>query len=159
VIAAVAARLALAAVLLAAAPTQARAEVELANGWMRPAYAGQPSAAVYVDIRAEQPVRLVGANVALAKRVELVLVEPPSNDPATHRVVAELPVAVGRETRLALGGSHLRLLDVVRDVPPGERWPLELLFVDASGRRFSATTEVLVRGLMARRPVDAAPGN
>ncbi len=151
--------LALAAVLLAAAPTQARAEVELASAWMRPAYAGQPSAAVYVDIRAERPARLVGANVALAKLVELVLVEPPSNDPATHRVVAELPVAGGRETRLALGGSHLRLLEVTRDVQPGERWPLELLFVDASGRRFSATTEVLVRGLMARRPEEAASGN
>lgn len=156
-IAAVAAPLALAAVLLAAAPAQARAEVELVNGWMRPAYAGQPRAAVYVDIRSAQPLKLVGAATPLAGRVELVLVDPPSPDPATHRVVEELPVAGGRETRLALGGSHIRLVDIVRDLPPSERWPLELAFVDAAGKRLSVTAEVLVRGLMPPRPEAEAP--
>jgi len=153
----IAAPLVLAAVLLAAAPTRAQAEVELANGWMRPAYAGQPRAAVYVDIRSAQPLKLVGAATPLARRVELVLVDPPSPDPATHRVVPELPVAGGRETRLALGGSHVRLVDIVRDVPPGERWPLELAFVDAAGNRVSVTAEVLVRGLMPPRPEEGAP--
>lgn len=153
----VAAPLAFAAVVIAAAPAQA--EVDLANGWMRPAYGGQPRAAVYVDIRSAHPAKLVGATSQLARQVELVLVDPPNSDPATHRVVDELPVAGGRETRLAMGGSHIRLVDIVRDVRPGERWPLELAFVDASGKRFSATTEVLVRGLMARRPEGTAPGN
>jgi copper(I)-binding protein len=147
--------LALVAVLVAA-PT-ARAEVSLANAWMRPAYAGQPSAQVYVDVRSERPLKLVAASAPVARRAELVLVDPPSNDPATHRAVAELPVAGGGETRLALGGSHVRLVEVSRDVWPGERWPLELAFVDAEGKRVTATAEVLVRGLMARRPEDASP--
>jgi hypothetical protein len=141
---------ALAAVLVAVPAV--RAEVALTNAWMRPAYAGQTSAQVYVDVRAERPLRLVAASAPVARRAELVLVDPPSNDPTTHRVVAELPVAGGGETRLALGGSHVRLVEVSRDVWPGESWPLELAFVDAAGKRVTANAEVLVRGLMARRP-------
>jgi copper(I)-binding protein len=147
--------LALATALAATAPAHAQ-EVELANAWMRPAYAGQPQAAVYVDIRAKRPLRLVGASTVIAKRAALVLVDPPDPDPAAHRVVAELPVAADRETRLALGSSHIRLVDVVRDLQPGEQIALELAFVDAAGKRQSIATSVLVRGLMIHRP-EAAP--
>lgn len=140
------------------AAAAAHAQVVLDNAWMRPAYAGQPEAAVYVDIRSGQPLRLVAASSPAAERAELVLVEPPGADASKHRVVAEIPVAGGAETRLAYLGSHVRLLSVRRDVLPGEHVPLELAFVDASGTRRTATVAVLVRGLVARKPeAEAAP--
>jgi copper(I)-binding protein len=143
------AALALARVL--ADPAHAQGDVLLENAWMRPAPQGQAQAAAYVDIRAAKPLKLVGASSPAAGRAELVLVDPPDPDPATHRVVGELPIT-GNRLRLALGGSHVRLIDVAHDLRPGERVPLELAFVDASGRRSTATTEILVRGLMIHSP-------
>lgn len=144
------ASLVLAAALTAAA--NAQGDVKLDNAWMRPAYAGQPHAAVYVDIRAPEPLRLVGASSPVANRAELVRVEPPSPDPAQHRVVPDFAIAGGGETRLAYLGNHIRLVDVRREVAPNERVPVELVFVDAAGKRRMVAMDVLVRGLTARRP-------
>jgi copper(I)-binding protein len=143
------------AVTLAAAP--AGAGVALENAWMRPAHAGQPQAQVFVDLRSAEPAKLVGASMKVAKRAELVLVPAPDADASTHRVVAEIPLAANVATRLALGGSHVRLVDMAQDVHPGERHVLELAFVDASGRRTTATVDVLVRGLTLRRPSSDDP--
>jgi copper(I)-binding protein len=141
---------ALGALLALAVP--ARAGVALADAWMRPAYAGQPEAAVYVDIRSTEPVALVGATMRVARRAVLVLVPAPNAAASTHRVVERLPVAANAPLRLALGGSHVRLIEVTHDVRPGERHALELAFVDAAGRRTTASVDVLVRGLAVRRP-------
>jgi periplasmic copper chaperone A len=131
------------------------AEVKLENGWLRPAYAGQPAAMVYVDIESTEALKLVDAKSPVAKGAQLVLVDPPSEQPDKHKVVRELPVAANRSTRLAYLGSHVRLLDIQHDLVPGTKVPLELTFVDAKGTRRSVSTEALVRGIAARRP-DAA---
>jgi copper(I)-binding protein len=128
------------------------AGVTLDGAWMRPAHEGQASAEVYVDIRATGALTLVGASMPVARRAELVLAAAPDAPAATQRVVAALPIAADARTRLALGGSHVRLLEVTRDVLPGERLPLELAFVDASGKRSTAVVDVLVRGVLPRRP-------
>ncbi|GIK87301.1 MAG: hypothetical protein BroJett026_27820 [Betaproteobacteria bacterium] len=135
---------------VAVLPAPASAQATLANAWMRPAYAGQRQAQVYVDVRAAAPLRLVGAASPVAKSAELVRGDPSAD--AAPRVVAELPIAGGGETRLAYLGSHVRLLEVVRDLAGGDRAPLALVFVDGSGERIVASTEIVVRGLMPRRP-------
>ena len=133
----------------------ARAEVTLANAWLRPAAAGAEAALVYVDIRATDALDLVGARSPFARGAELVLVDPPDPDPTARRVVAKIPVAAGGETRLAYLGSHVRLTGVTRDLVPGMRVPVELTFADAQGNRRTATADALVRGIVPRRPADA----
>jgi copper(I)-binding protein len=132
----------------------ATAEITLENAWMRPAYAGQAQASVYVDIRSTEALKLIGASSSAAKRTELVLVDPPGNDPTKHKVVASLPVAANAPTRLAYLGNHVRLIELTRDVVPGEPVGLELVFVDAKGMRHRAATEARVRGIVARQPED-----
>jgi copper(I)-binding protein len=139
-----------------AAGTAAAADVKLDNAWMRPAYAGQAQAMVYVDIRASEPLRLVAARSPAAKRAELVVVDPPGAPPDQHRVVPELPVSGSGVTRLAYLGSHVRLLDVGEDLYAGRSLVLELEFVDARGKRHRASTEAVVRGIAARRPEEAS---
>ena len=136
----------------------ATAEVKLENGWLRPAYAGQPAAMVYVDIESTEALKLVGAKSPVAKDAQLVLVEPPGAAPDKHKVVKELPVAANRPTRLAYLGSHVLLLDIQQDLLPGAKIPLELTFVDARGARRSVTTEAVIRGIAARRPEGAETG-
>ena len=142
----------LAACALGAAASAARADVTLANAWMRPAAAGQKEAQVYVDIRANEPLKLVAAKSPIAKGAELVLLDPPQPDTGTLRVVREIAVAPNQETRLAYPGSHVRLVDLTRAASPSEQVPIELTFVDAAGKQRVVRTEALVRGLVARRP-------
>ena len=147
---------ALSTISLAAAAQAAAAGIELRNAWMRPAYAGQPQAMVYVDIRANEPLRLVAAKSPAAKEAELVLVDPPGAPPEQHRVVPELPIAANAVTRLPYLGSHVRLLGVGQDLYAGLSIDLELTFVDAGGKRQVAATTAVVRGVAACRPDDAA---
>jgi copper(I)-binding protein len=136
----------------------AAAEVRLENGWLRPAYAGQLAAMVYVDIESTEALKLVDAKSPVAKSAQLVLVDPPGAEADKHKIVKELPVAANQPTRLAYLGSHVRLLGVQQDLVPGATIPLELTFVDAKGKRQSVSTQALVRGIAARRAEpDPAP--
>jgi copper(I)-binding protein len=144
-----------AAVLAASIAT---AEVKLENGWLRPAYAGQPAARVYVDIESTEALKLVGAKSPVAKGAQLVLVDPPGAEPDKHQVVKELPVAANRSTRLAYLGSHVLLLGIQQDLLPGSKIPLELTFVDAKGARRSVSTEAVIRGIAAKRPEGTEAG-
>lgn len=145
-------RRALLAAALALAASTARADVTLDNGWLRPAYAGQPAALVYVDIKATQPLKLVGASSPAANGAELILVEPPGAAPTAHKAVRELSIAANKPLRLAYLGSHIRLTGIRQDLKPGDAIPLTLTFAAASGKRVTAMTEARVRGISARRP-------
>lgn len=138
--------LALAAVALAA-PVAARAETTIANAWMRPAAAGAASADAYADVRVDAAATLVAVRTPVARRVDLVLHDP--RDPASvPRVVDKVALPPG-ETRFALKGSVLRLVDVKDAIAPGEPVPLRFEFVDASGKAYAVEAKVQVRGLVA----------
>ena len=128
------------------------ADVKLDNGWLRPAYAGQATAMVYVDIESTRALKLVGARSPVARDAELVLVAPAGADPAAHKVVRELPVPANQTTRLAYLGSHVRLLEIRQELKPGDAVPITLTFVDGKGKRETRTTEAKVRGISARKP-------
>jgi periplasmic copper chaperone A len=134
----------------------AAAEVTLRDAWMRPAPAGAEAARAYVDIVSTSPLTLVGAGTPVARRVEIVVVGR-IDEPTTERVVASLPVPEGTPTRLAYRGNHLRLVNVDRDLANGTPVPLTLRFKDAKGRPVTATTNVVVRGLLM--PQQSAPAS
>lgn len=140
------------AVAAAVTACSAAAEVKLENAWLRPAYAGQPAAMVYVDIASSQPLTLVAAKSPAAKRAELVLVDPPGAPPEQHKVVKVLPVPAAKVTRLAYLGTHVRLVDIQNDLRPGDSVALELSFVSTHGTRSSVTTSATVRGIAPRPP-------
>ena len=146
--------------LVAAALTAslAHADVKLENGWLRPAYAGQPAAMLYVDIQSTEALELVAAKSPVAKGAQLVLVDPPGAEPDKHKVVKTLPVAANQATRLAYLGSHVRLLDIQQDLQPGAKILLELTFVDSKGTRRTVSTDALIRGIAARRLEGTEPG-
>jgi copper(I)-binding protein len=129
----------------------ASAEVKLQNAWLRPAAAGQASAMVYVDIESGEALKLVGARSPVAKRAQLVIVDPPGPE-APQKVVDEIAVSANVPRRLAYLGSHVRLVDIQKDLVPGVRVPLELEFVDAKGKRIAAAVEADVRGITVRVP-------
>ena len=129
------------------AASVARAETTIANAWMRPAPAGAASADAYADVRVDAPATLVAVRTPAARRVDIVVHDP--RDPASvPHVVDRLALNAG-ETRFALKGSVLRLVDVKSAIVPGEPMPLRFEFVDASGKASSVEAKVQVRGLVA----------
>ena len=142
--------LALALATLAGTAGAAKAAPQIANAWMRPAAAGSASADAYADVRADAPFALVAVHTPVARSVEIVVHDP--KDPASKpHVVERLAIPVG-ETRFALKGSVLRLVDVTSAVAPGKPVPLAFEFVDATGGRVVVESQVEVRGIVAAQP-------
>ena len=135
------------ALVSCAAVANAAETVTLKGAWMRPAPAGAQPARAYVDIESTANLKLVGAATPVATRVQLVHVGK-IDDPASEVVVLEMEVPAGTTTRLAYRGDHLRLTGIRSDVANGDPVPLTLTFRDATGKRFVATTNIVVRGLL-----------
>jgi copper(I)-binding protein len=142
------------AIALVAFAASAHADVALLNAWMRPAPAGAQAARVYVDIKSDRSLDLVGARTPVAKSVAIVHVGR-IGDESTEKVVKTFAVLGGTTTRLAYLGDHLRLVGVTRDVGNGDPVPLTLVFKEAGGKTVEASTQVTVRGLLL--PQQMAP--
>jgi copper(I)-binding protein len=148
--------------LLASAADTPAGGVTLKIGWMRPAAAGMAEAKVYVDITSETDLVLVGATTPVARKVELVDVTS-KGEQSEAKVVASMPVPGGKTTRLAYLGSHLRLVDINKDLANGNAVPITLAFKSPEGKQVSAQFDARVRGLLLPQQMpalvkqDAAP--
>ena len=143
----------LASVCAAAADTPS-AGVTLKTAWLRPAAAGMTEAKVYVDIVSETDLVLVGATTPVARKVELVDV-PAKGEQSDAKVVASMSIPGGKTTRLAYLGSHLRLVDINKDLANGSAVPITLAFKAPDGKEVTATFDATVRGLLLPQQMPA----
>jgi hypothetical protein len=140
--------------LCASAADAPAGSVTLKTGWLRPVAAGMAEAKVYVDITSETDLVLVGATTPVARKVELVDVTT-QGEQSQAKVVAAIPVPGGTTTRLAYLGSHLRLVDVNKDLANGNAVPITLEFKSADGRQMTAQFDARVRGLLLPQQMPA----
>jgi len=136
----------LASVCAVAADTPS-GSVTLKTAWLRPAATGMAEAKVYVDIVSETDLVLVGATTPVARKVELVDVTTKDGQ-YEAKVVSSMSVPGGKTTRLAYLGSHLRLVDVNKDLANGNAVPITLAFKKPDGKEVTATFDASVRGLL-----------
>jgi copper(I)-binding protein len=140
--------------LVASAADAPAGGVTLKTGWLRPVAAGMAEAKVYVDITSETDLVLVGATTPVARKVELVDVTT-KGEKTEAKVVASMPVPAGRTTRLAYLGSHLRLVDVNKDLANGNAVPVTLAFKSPDGKQVTAQFDARVRGLLLPQQMPA----
>lgn len=134
------------------------ADITLSNPWMRPTRAGTPTAAVYVDVKTDVPLRLVGASSPVAKLAGIRLVRQNPDGSTTETPVKEFDIPGGGVTRFALNGNHIELREIQQDLHPGANVPLTLEFVEPKGdAKHSIEIGVLVRGVILPPPIE--PGN
>ena len=144
-------RRALAAACALALTVDASAAPQIRNAWMRPAAAGA-SADAYADVVTERPLTLSRVRTPVARAVEIVLLDP--RDPlATPKVVDKLDLKAG-ETRFALKGSVLRLVDLRSTITIERPVPLAFEFVDDAGQKSVVEILVQVRGLLPPKPAN-----
>ena len=106
--------------------------MQVRHPWARATPPGATVAVVYMELRnnGREPDRLLSASTPLARRVEPHITEH-AGEVAKMRALRTFEVP-GRE-RLALepNGAHLMLIDVVRPLTKGERFPLTVRFEKA----------------------------
>jgi copper(I)-binding protein len=146
---------AVALALAALAAPAAAVDIQLRNAWARPMAKGYPVARVYVDIRSDTALKLVGAASPASRSVALVSAGIKA-DGRDEKPVEVTEIEVGRETRLALHGDYLELREVLDDKMTGATIPLRLEFVDGDGSHYAAETTAVVRGIALQPPPEPA---
>ncbi|HXF44906.1 MAG TPA: copper chaperone PCu(A)C, partial [Burkholderiaceae bacterium] len=130
--------------LYAAAP--AWAQVEVAEPWVRGTVARQKGTGAFMRLTAAQDARLVAVRSPVAGVVEIHEMALVDNV-MRMRAVAAVDLPAGRAVELKPGGYHVMLMDLNRQLKPGETVPLTLVFESRDGKRHEVQVEAPVRPL------------
>lgn len=134
------------AALLLAAASAASAQVEVAEPWVRGTVARQKGTGAFMRLTAAQDARLVAVRspvAGVAEIHEMALVD----NVMRMRAVAAVDLPAGRTVELRPGGYHVMLMDLNRQLKPGETVPLTLVFESGDGKRHEVQVEAPVRPL------------
>jgi hypothetical protein len=124
---------AIALCFVALASAAAQAQVTVDHAWARATVPGQKVAGVYLEIRAEEPAKLVGVRSTAAGSAQI---HSMSNEGGVMKMrrLEQLDLPAGQTVRLAPGGNHIMLLDIKRPLQPGARVPV-ILIVEQNGKK------------------------
>ena len=137
--------IALCFVLLFASVAHAQSPIAVENAWARATVPGQKVGGVYLEIRSEEPAKLVGVRSPAAGSAEI---HSMSNDGGVMKMrqLKQLDLPAGQTVRLAPNGNHIMLLDIKQPLQPGARVPL-VLIVEQKGRKKWIQVQAEVRAL------------
>jgi copper(I)-binding protein len=125
----------------ALAPSFATAQsIEVREAWIRGTVAAQQATGAFMQIMSKAPARLVAVASPAAKAAEI---HDMKVDKGVMRMFAveAVEVPAGATVKLAPGGHHVMLLQLVKPLNAGDKVPLALTFELADRRR--VTVEVL----------------
>lgn len=109
---------------------------------------GQAVGAGYLTLRNQgQPDRLLGAEAAVSKKVELHAMSM-DGDVMRMRQVEAVELPAGQSVEFKPGGYHLMFMDLKAPLKPGDSFPLTLRFEKAG----TVTVAVQVKALGATMP-------
>ncbi len=121
-------------------------DVKVENAWVRATAPGQKVAGAFMDLTASRNLRLVAAETAASRVVELHTMRM-DNGVMVMRQVREIELPAGRTVQLKPGGLHVMLIDLVAPIRESTRTPLRLILRDEKGVEQHLEIE-----LEARRP-------
>jgi len=114
---------------------------------MRATAPGMPSSAAYLKItnNGDQPDRLIAAESAIAKKVEIHTMEMDEGVMRMRPVDGGLIIGAGESVVLAPGGLHIMLMGLTTELVAGSHYDVTLIFEKAGAITLKAT---------AKRPAD-----
>lgn len=137
----------------------ALAQVSVSDPWIRATVPAQKTAGAFMQLKSAKPVRLVAASSPVAGRVEIHQMEM-QGQTMRMRAVDGIDLAANQPVNLALGGYHIMLFELRRQLKDGEMVPLTLSFVDAADkkaqRRENVTVQVPVKPIAYTAPAAAS---
>jgi copper(I)-binding protein len=145
----------LAAALLAAAPAFAQAPaIQVDHPWARATAPNAKAGGVFLTITdTGAPDMLTGAATPVAGMAEL---HRTVNDNGVMKMlpIDNLMLDTGKKVEFAPGGYHVMLMDLNRQLKPGDSFPLTLTFAKAA----PVTVTVMVGAAGAAGPAPGMPG-
>lgn len=136
-----------AAALLATTAIAADAQVSVSEPWIRATVPSQMATGAFMKLTAASNARLIGAASPVAGVVEVheMALE---NNVMRMRAVSALDLPAGKPVELKPGGYHVMLLDLKRQLKPGETVPVTLQ-IEQGGKRQDIEVQATVRALGA----------
>ncbi|HKU46131.1 MAG TPA: copper chaperone PCu(A)C [Burkholderiales bacterium] len=118
--------------LLVQAHSHEQGDIQIRHPWSRATAPGAKVAAGYMELRnsGAQPDRLLSVETPVAKRVEMHITRR-DGEVMRMRQVQSFEVPARERYEMRPGGSHLMLVDIVRPLKKGERFPMKLRFEKA----------------------------
>ncbi|MGV8917018.1 MAG: copper chaperone PCu(A)C [Pseudomonas sp.] len=122
---------------------QASAQTLVEDAWVRATVPGQPSTGAFMRITASSDSMLVDATSSAAKTVQIHQ-STMKNDIMSMTPVASVPLPAGKVVAIQPSGYHVMLIDLKKQVKPGDEVPITLTVEDAQGDQ--ETIDVVAKG-------------
>jgi copper(I)-binding protein len=121
-------------ILLPAISNAESPSVQVSKAWARSTVPGQKVAGVYLEIRSLRDAKIVAVKSSAGARAEI---HSMSNDGGVMRMrqLNVLPLPAGETVELKPGGNHIMLLDIKRQLKPGDKVPVTLILEEGKKKR------------------------
>lgn len=119
-------------------------DVRAENAWARATAPGQAVAGVFMDLKADRPMSVVGGASPVAERVELHTMAMQEGVMVMRRV-PEIRLPAGQGVQLKPGGLHVMLIGLKAPLQEGQTVPLTLQVRDAGGKTGEMVVQAQVR--------------
>lgn len=134
------------------AASQVWAGVTVQDAWVRSTVPQQTVTGAFMQIKSDQPTRLVEVRSPAAKTAQIHEMTM-TGDVMRMRAVQGLDVPAGQTVELKPGSYHIMLMDLTQQIKAGEPVPLTLVFEGPDKKR-----ETVDVNATARSPMGAATG-
>jgi periplasmic copper chaperone A len=133
-------------------PSLALAQTAVKDPWVRGTVAEQKATGMFAQITSSSGGKLVAASSPVAGVVEIHEMAMEGNV-MKMRAVPGVELPAGKPVDFKPGGYHVMLMDLKRQLKPGDTVPVTLVVEGAGGKRETVEVKATVRPLAA--PADA----
>ena len=111
--------------MLFASIAQAKENIQINNAWVRATVPGQEVSGAFLSVKSLLPAKLIKVESSIADSVEIHSMTM-KNGVMEMRELKTLALPAGKLVKLAPGELHLMLIDIKRQLKPGDKVPLKL---------------------------------
>ncbi len=133
---------------LLCAPFAALAQVSVSDAWVRATVPQQKATGAFMQLTAQQDMRLIEARSPVAGIVELHKMEMIDNVMKMRQIPA-LDLPAGQAVALKPGGYHVMFFDLKAQVKAGDKVPLTLVVEGRDKQRSEIDVIAVARGMAA----------
>lgn len=138
----------LTAIIVASMPAlAAQAQTTVKDPWVRGTVASQKASGAFMHITSAAGGKLVAASSPVAGVVEVHEMAMEGNVMKMRALAGGLDLPAGKAVELKPGGYHVMLLDLKKDLKPGETVPVTLVVEGKDGKRETLEVKAPVKAL------------
>ena len=134
---------------LVASSLGVNAEVTAKDAWVRGTVPAQKITGAFMTLTSTEDAKIVGARSPIAKKAEIHASMMMGGVNHMHAIDA-IALPAGKPVELKPGGNHVMLMDLTRQVLPGESVPIVFTIEGKDGKRTQVEVKAQVRPLGSR---------